>query len=327
MGVAEATAQVEKKCYKNQTAGWLGVVKLDHLGAQVGHSIEPYGTAYLSDEEAILTSRAPKDPKDNPFVEQTFQFQDEKGSRVEQGMRPLILIEDDREVPGDDRYVPGHPDSPSAPPAHDVNLHDVAAGQRDTEAALGSEDDRSVATEPSKPVLVPSSSAAVPPSQARATPPSSLDHSAPAEREEDVRASWVEAPDRTEEPQQGSLQGSNEPAPGPSDEDAAKTGSPTGAPPQQPVNQQVASSVEETTGEHGEPNASESSGTGKANGGAIEQGDGAQAAQAEQDAGSPRGGEEHAAHTAGGEETGAADSPVGDPPEGEFAAHEEVGSP
>lgn len=312
MGAVEAaTAQVEKKPYKNQTAGWLGVVKLDHLGAQIGHSIEPYGSVYLSDEEAILTARAPKDPKDNPFVEQNFMFEDANGQRVEQGMRPLVLIQDDREIPHDERYVPGHPDSPELPPQHDINLNTVAAGQRTTDAVLEREDDREVPTEASAPTLVPSSSAAVPPSHAKATPVT--DGSVPAEPEEDVRESWVDTTDRTEEPQQGALGGSNEQV-GAVEGDAAKSGSATGAPPQQPVRQpiqpQASSSVEEHASQHGEPNASESSGTGKANGGAVEQG-----------------GEEHAAHTSTGEETGAADTPSGDAPEGEFAQHEEVGSP
>jgi hypothetical protein len=315
MGASAVAAQVEKKCYRNQTAGNLGVVKLDHLGAQVGANVVPYGTVWLSDDEAILTARAPALPKDNPFVEQPFMFVDGQGQHVEKPMRPLILIEDARYSPSDERFVPGQiEEEPEAEAvAYAVHLPSVAAAQEDVETALsGDGEDRPVPTEVSAPILVPSSTAAVPPSQARAVP---VGDSAPAEPEEDVKDSWVEVSGRTEQPQPGVLRGSNEPAPAPPEGDAAKDGSPQGPPPQQPVRQpvqppQATSTVEEHASQHGSPVASESAGTGEANGGAIEQA-----------------GEEHAAHTASGEETGAAEMPVGEAPKGEFASHEEVGSP
>lgn len=304
---AEATAQVEKQCYKNQTAGWLGVVKLDHLGGQVGHSIEPYGTAWLTKEEAILTARAPAQAKDNPFIEQIFQFEDEQGQRVEQPMRPLVLVDgDDGEA---DRYVPGQDEEEVLHGPHDLNLDAAAAAARDTQTALEADSDREIPTQKAAPVLAPSSAAAVPPSQAKAGAP--LDHIVAAEPEEDQRESWVENPDRTEQPQKAALRGSDDSV-GPAEGDPAKDGSPKKAPPQRPI--RATSTVESADVPTQRVVPSESAGTQKAAGAPREQ---AKAQVAE----------EHAGVTEKGEETGAAETPVGKAPEGEFASHEEVGSP
>lgn len=321
MGAATVEDQTEKRCYKNQTAGHLGVVKLDYKGQEVGADVEPYGTVWLTAKEALLTARAPKRAEDNPFVEQMFDFQDQQGNRVRQGMRPLVLITDDREVPdGDERFVPEvEEDDEQHVVAPDVNLHSIAAGQRDTEATLAREDDRPVATEPSAPVLMPSSGAAVPPSHARATSPEAAAGRVPLEPEEDVRESWVDAPDRTEEPKAGILGGSNEPPEKAPEGDPAKDGSPTHsvqqrpAPSRPPAATSTVESAPEGSPQNGSPTPSESAGTGEANGAPSEQG--GQVA------------EEHAGVTQSGEETGAAETPVGKAPEGEFASHEEVGSP
>src|SRR5437763_614293 len=149
MGVATAEA-VEKKCYRNNTAGWLGVVKLDHLGAERGHPVEPYGQVWLSDDEAILTARAPRDPKDNPFVEQTFQFYDEAGKIVSAPMRPLVLVKDARYSPSDERFVPSAP----------VTDEGQAAAARDAQAAIAEGTDRPVPDVPGPHTPIPASGAA-----------------------------------------------------------------------------------------------------------------------------------------------------------------------
>lgn len=248
-------AQVEKKAYKNLTAGHLGVVKLDHLGAQIGHNVEPHAIVYLSDDEATLTARAPRDPADNPFVEKTFQFYDETGAVVERPMCSLALVEDDRDVPSE-RFVP------------------TQAQVTATHEAL------------SRP---------------------------------------------------GAINGTNVPIPNTQPDDTGRDGSPTKDIPQVPAPTSVAS-------QHGSPVPSESAGTGEANGGAIEQAregvslppdgqertvtlegpDGPQEVTSSVKVLPP---EEHAGVTEKGEETGAAQMPVGEAPEGEFASHEEVGSP
>lgn len=309
MGGITAQEQVGKRCYKNQTAGYQSVVKLDHLGAQAGTPVEPYGTVWLTEEEAILTARAPALAKDNPFVEQPFQFEDQSGQRVERMMAPLVLVPDE-EGSESDRFVPY--DGPA--PAHDINLHSMAANQRTTEAALDADSDRPVPTEETEPQLAPSSAAAVPPSHARAS--GVIDPSQPLPPEEDQRESWVENDERTEEPQEGALGGSNEKV-GPTDEDPAKVRGPGGPPPQQPAPhahpQAPTGSADPTQADVPTQRTvpSESAGVQKGAGAPSEQG----------------AAEEHAGVTERGEETGAADTPVGKAPEGEFASKEEVGSP
>jgi hypothetical protein len=100
---------VKKREYRNNTAGWIGVVILDHNGQEQGVNIEPHGTIWLSDAEAILTARAPRNPADNPFEERVFIMQEAStGQRREVKMRPVVLASDkSREMYGSERYVPG----------------------------------------------------------------------------------------------------------------------------------------------------------------------------------------------------------------------------
>ncbi len=313
MSGTTAEAQVAKKCYKNQTAGWLGVVKLDHLGAQVGFSIQPYGTVWLTDDEALLTARAPALAKDNPFEEQMFQGYDDKGVVHDMPLRPLILIENDREIPTGDRFVPGVGAGP--------DLAAVEAGQADTATALAGTSDRPVATTPTTPVLAPSMAAAVPPSHASPGAPSTSTPPAP-EADVDVAESWVENPNATLTPQPGNLGGSNEPAPSASQADPATTGSPTGAPPQQPSPQAPPQASAPVAGLESSPPSQPDVLTQPSSGQAAA---GSEQSFAAEEA--PVITEETAATLPSGEETGAAETPVAEAPEGEFAVHEEVGSP
>jgi hypothetical protein len=307
-----AEEQVAKKCYKNQTAGGLGVVKLDHLGAQVGFNVVPYGTVWLTDNEALLTARAPALAKDNPFEEQMFQGYDDKGVIHDMPLRPLILIEDDREIPTGDRFVPGI--GLASDPA-------VAAAQADTASTLASNTERAVPTEATVPVLAPSMSAAVPPSHAfpgappSATPPAAEADLAPVPEAE----SWVENPNATLTPQPGNLGGSNEPAPAAVQTDAATTGSPTSAPPQQPAPQAPPQPDAPVQGLESAPPPAAAP--------VAPAAPASEVTQAAVEAAEPAPAEETAAVTSTGEETGAAATPVGEPPQGEFAAAEEVGSP
>lgn len=332
MGGTLAEDQVAKKPYRNCTAGWLGVVKLDHLGGQVGFGVEPNGTVYLSDTEAILTARAPKDPADNPFVEQEFAFQDETGQRVMKNMRPLVLVEDGEGKVGEDRFVPGISDAPESQDdvPHHIHLPGMSAAARDTAAALAAADDREVPTEPVAATPVPASNGAVPASQAiAATPAAPPAEELDEELDEEQPPSWVDNPDRTLEPQRASLPGTNQAPAGGTDDDPAKTGSPTHTPPQRPVQQPIraSSAVEEESADVATQRVvpSESAGTQTAAGAPSEQGGVEQAAPEERASAAET--EETAGVTRTGEETGAADRPAGDAPEGEFAQHEEVGSP
>src|SRR5438270_9482660 len=105
----EAATQVPQKyAVQNNTAGWVGVVKLDHRGEERGEAVEPYGTVWLSEVEMICTARAPKLPEDNPFEEQVFIVSNpETGAREEHRVRPLSLMRDGRRyTPAEERYVP-----------------------------------------------------------------------------------------------------------------------------------------------------------------------------------------------------------------------------
>ena len=261
MGSATGEAEVAKKPYKNQTAGWLGVVKLDHLGAQVGHAVEPFGTVYLTDDEAILTARAPRDPKDNPFEEQVFQFiENDTGNQVEAPMRPLVLILDAEGLPGEERYVPGI--------AGSTTDESIAANRREAAAAIAEgAGERTVPSAPVQPTPIVPSGTAVP-----------GEHASPASAE--AAQSWVENAERSEAPQPGALGGSDQPATTPPEgaQERVEGASPGATAPQAP-------------------------------------------------APPPPTPEEHAAHLGSGEETGAAEIPAGQAPEGEYASHEEVGSP
>jgi hypothetical protein len=42
-------------------------VTIDHLGAAQGAAVAPGGSAFLNEEEQILTANAPLEDKDNPF--------------------------------------------------------------------------------------------------------------------------------------------------------------------------------------------------------------------------------------------------------------------
>lgn len=103
-----ATLVPEKYLVKNNTAGWVGVVKLNHLGEEKGVAVEPYGTVWLSELEITCTARAPQLAEDNPFEEQTLLLTNpETGQREEYKVRPLTLERDARRyTPSEDRYVP-----------------------------------------------------------------------------------------------------------------------------------------------------------------------------------------------------------------------------
>lgn len=100
--------QLQKFLVQNNTAGYIGVLKLDHRGEEHGENVEPFGTVWLSHEEMVLTARAPRRPEDNPFEEWTLvRTNPETQATEEYRVRPLTIVKDsDRYVPDGDRYVP-----------------------------------------------------------------------------------------------------------------------------------------------------------------------------------------------------------------------------
>ena len=108
MALQVQAAPTEKFLVRNNTAGWIGVIKLNHRGEEQGDAVEPYGTVWLSEDEMILTARAPRLPEDNPFAEWTLlRVNPDTQAREEFKIRPLTLVPDaDRYTPAEDRYVP-----------------------------------------------------------------------------------------------------------------------------------------------------------------------------------------------------------------------------
>ena len=196
--------QTQKYLVRNNTAGWVGVIKLNHRGEEVGESVEPYGTAWLSESEIILTARAPRLPEDNPFEEQTLvRVNPETQAREDFKIRPLTLERDaDRYTPAEDRYVPTLVAPEDAAPAQAQE----AAIPPPTVAAPGS---RGAPTAPEPPPAPPVSVAPPGPNFRQPETPRGM----PEPSEE--RQSWVQEAEAPGRVLPGRLEGSNEPAPHP----------------------------------------------------------------------------------------------------------------
>jgi hypothetical protein len=265
----EAASVPQKYLVRNNTAGWVGVVRLDHRGEEKGQAIEPFGSVWLTELEMICTARAPKLPEDNPFEEQTLLLTNpETGSREEFRVRPLSLERDGaRYTPAEDRYVPTVGVPKEAVPAQ-TQERSVPSPTAETPAS-------GAAVQPPPPPAAPLTPG---PEMRRAVEPLRGAPAPPPEAPE----SWVQQPQAPGAVLAGRLNGSNEPAPDP--EHAPE--------PSGPDERFVPSIV------------------------------GAQAAPQ-----TP--GEEfaEAVDPAIGEETGQAKPPTQDPPQGEYARAEEVGSP
>lgn len=249
--------QVQKRLYKNNTGGYVGVVVLDHNGQERGQNVEPYGTIWLSDAEAILTARAPRRPEDNPFEEQVYLMQDpETQARREYRMRPITLISEGEEyVPAQDRYVPHEANAfksqaevtaantgaqPGNVTVGDAVARRTAELERDASPPIAAPprmDPRAAPAPPSTGSMAdaPPSTEPEPPAFTQAAPPVRQEPrpeppQAPqalagrpgaADAGEEERQSWTEPPERPGEVLSGSLAGTDEPAPGAPAQDAA----------------------------------------------------------------------------------------------------------
>jgi hypothetical protein len=300
---------VQKRPFKNNTLGWLGVVILDHAGKPTGVSIEPQGTIWLSEAEVLLTARAPRQPKDNPFEEQVFLVSDGLGGQVRQKMRPLVPIEDARWVPQMDRYTPPIPGD--APKAVSTAAAAVAATSPEPSHASGSGDP---VAEASAKILAPQHDQMIPATQPQPA--------VPALSEDQIPGSSPAGPQGTPQPPNTPPGGQGVPPGGEVTPDGENATSWT-----EPPNGQLRATGT-LAGENppDEPDVqgrttvpSESAGTAENAGSPSEQSTVVAST-----------GEETASQqpiVAEGEETGAAVPPSGEPVEGEFASHEEVGDP
>lgn len=293
-----ATVQTDKPdkfLVRNNTAGYVGVIEIDHRGDEKGVNIEPFGARWMTEAEMIATARAPRDPADNSFEEQVFMRQNPDTQRQEEfRMRPLTLERDaDRFVPSNDRYVPTV-DAPegSAPP---VERTAAAAPP----PVAGPPSSGSSAATPQAPAPVPDTSQEAPTpalrrervaGAARVAQEGLAGSRMPAggDADEAEAQSWVEPPEAPGQVLSRPLAGEDGPAP---EEGAEAAPDPTDHPQERfvPVAGQ-AQAAPQTPG-------------------AVE--------------------EEHAREVDPeiGEETGRAKPPNQPPPEGEFGRAEEVGSP
>jgi hypothetical protein len=294
---APSVPAVEKRQYRNNTLGWLGVVILDPMGKQAGVSVEPQGTVWLSDAEAVLTARAPRLAKDNPFEEQVFyETEVGTGKQLERRVRPLVPIDEARWVPQEDRYLPdaitgtqaagiAAANARAEEPAHATAASDPVAA---ASAAVVAETDPSTVIPPAE-----SAPAAIPGQGLNAQP---------------VAQPAITVPDNSALPgQQAAPPAPTQPptAP-PAGADVAAGESWTERPTAQPVVPGELQGAEATPEQLAAEAAAEQP-TVVASSGSSE--------------------ETAAVATPAEEETGASVPPQGDAPEGEFAVHEETGNP
>lgn len=279
---------IEKQQFRNNLNGYVGVVVISPKGEDRGASVEPGGTVWLSEAEQTLTANAPRDPKDNPFIPQTWPVEDpETGVLTNVTITPLTPVNEGRFTPAQMRYIPGvegegargvalaqaatHADEPVV-----VTVAQEGVLRREAEVnAVGD------AAQPNHPPAPPAAAAAAHAAAARAK----------AEAEE--RAAQEAAQDAA----QGALPPDPVRAPPP----------PVMAPPAPPVPPQRPDdpgtpSFNEETGDWPAPSKP----------GRPEKGKEETAAKVD---------------AAVGEETGAAPPPTGDAPEGSYTASEEVGTP
>jgi hypothetical protein len=117
----------QKQQFHNETGGYLGVVVLNVKGEEVGVSVPPDGYVFLSAAEQRLTANAPRNPKDNPFVEQEFEtINQTTGEREKIRFVPLVASSDDRFTPGVERPIPA--DMASGATASALAAHAATTG-------------------------------------------------------------------------------------------------------------------------------------------------------------------------------------------------------
>jgi hypothetical protein len=252
--------QLEKRLYRNNTAGYLGVVKLDHKGDPYGENVDPHGTVWLSDAEATLTARAPRKPEDNPFEEQMFVMQDsETGRREEVPMRPLTLADDDGRFVPDERYTPTQAEREAQAQATRPVQHSAAASDAAPPAppSTGSENAQSVP--PPTPPVAPQTAAVPSPRSERAplsspAPEAGISGAHVATEADEPVESWTEPPAAPGQVLTGSLAGDDGPtdAPDATNHPGAGNGPTAGqaqAAPQQPGAEEHAAAVDPAVGE------------------------------------------------------------------------------
>jgi hypothetical protein len=90
-------ARVKRTGFENRTQGFVGVVKIDRKGDEVGKPVEPGARVFLTDEEIELTRQAPAHADNSPFaIREIVHFEQGTGEEIARfHAAPLSKIEDD----------------------------------------------------------------------------------------------------------------------------------------------------------------------------------------------------------------------------------------
>jgi hypothetical protein len=218
--LAPQQKQVKKYLVKNNTAGYVGVVKINpRTGEEEGENIDPFGTIWLTHDEIIATARAPRRKEDNPFEEQTLVGVDtETQRRVEYKVRPLTLVEDTRFLPENDRFIPTQVAPEGSSPAA---AQEAAKAVAPTPAPSSAQ---AATVAPDAAPLPPPPTPVAPPVGPVSSGSSAGLAGIAAEPDGEARESWVQPPEAPGQILDGSLRGSDEVA------DAASAPEPTNHP-------------------------------------------------------------------------------------------------
>lgn len=89
--------------FRNQSAGHIGVVKVDRRGDKKGTPVAPGDDVLLTQEEIELTVKAPRNPAKNPFLPRDLLVIDpnDPTQTITQPGQPVLI-----EVPDDERELP-----------------------------------------------------------------------------------------------------------------------------------------------------------------------------------------------------------------------------
>lgn len=125
--MAEATvAATTRYAFRNNTQGWLSVVKFDYRNDPKSVPVRSGAVVSLSEDEQRLTAEAHADPKDNPFVVRRIQWRDLSDPEliVKEFDAPLLEYIADHESAERPIGVTGRADTreetgtPDVPPVH-----------------------------------------------------------------------------------------------------------------------------------------------------------------------------------------------------------------
>lgn len=132
----------EREQFRNNTDGYIGAVTYAPNGDEKSVAIEPGGTVWLSPAEQELTAKAPKDAKDNPFIEQRVPVLDPvTGEKIDtRTITPLGRDDEERPIPeprtARERQVAEAEVNSAAPPSGShAPDEEVATPQAQTPAA------------------------------------------------------------------------------------------------------------------------------------------------------------------------------------------------